>query len=69
MKDPFARIRPRYAESESRFAGVEAETFESQIPGGMISTGEPLQRRKVLGRKLEARLPMARLPSRDHPWL
>jgi methylmalonyl-CoA carboxyltransferase 5S subunit len=40
IKDYFAGIRPRYAEFESKFIGVETEIFTSQIPGGMISNME-----------------------------
>ena len=40
VKDHFAKVRPRYAEFESRFLGVETEIFDSQIPGGMISNME-----------------------------
>jgi methylmalonyl-CoA carboxyltransferase 5S subunit len=40
VKEHFAKIRPRYAEFESKFVGVETEIFTSQIPGGMISNME-----------------------------
>jgi methylmalonyl-CoA carboxyltransferase 5S subunit len=40
IKEHFARVRPRYAEFESKFTGVETEIFDSQIPGGMISNME-----------------------------
>jgi methylmalonyl-CoA carboxyltransferase 5S subunit len=40
IKEHFARVRPKYAEFESKFIGVETEIFESQIPGGMISNME-----------------------------
>src|SRR5690349_3855416 len=40
IKHHFARLRPRYAELESKLVGVETEIFESQIPGGMISNME-----------------------------
>jgi methylmalonyl-CoA carboxyltransferase 5S subunit len=40
IKDHFARVRPRYAEFESKIIGVETEIFTSQIPGGMISNME-----------------------------
>jgi methylmalonyl-CoA carboxyltransferase 5S subunit len=40
IKEHFARVRPRYAEFESKFVGVETEIFDSQIPGGMISNME-----------------------------
>jgi methylmalonyl-CoA carboxyltransferase 5S subunit len=40
IKEHFASVRPRYAEFESKFLGVETEIFDSQIPGGMISNME-----------------------------
>ena len=40
IKEHFSKVRPRYAEFESRFIGVETEIFDSQIPGGMISNME-----------------------------
>jgi methylmalonyl-CoA carboxyltransferase 5S subunit len=40
IKDHFAKVRPRYAEFESKIIGVETEIFDSQIPGGMISNME-----------------------------
>ncbi len=40
IKKHFAKIRPRYAEFESKFIGVETAIFDSQIPGGMISNME-----------------------------
>ncbi|QDV65240.1 methylmalonyl-CoA carboxytransferase subunit 5S [Crateriforma conspicua] len=40
IKQHFAKIRPRYAEFESKFIGVETDIFDSQIPGGMISNME-----------------------------
>ena len=40
VKEHFGKIRPRYAEFESKFIGVETEIFDSQIPGGMISNME-----------------------------
>jgi methylmalonyl-CoA carboxyltransferase 5S subunit len=40
IKDHFATVRPRYAEFESKFLGVETDIFDSQIPGGMISNME-----------------------------
>jgi methylmalonyl-CoA carboxyltransferase 5S subunit len=40
VKEHFAKVRPRYAEFESKFVGVETEIFDSQIPGGMISNME-----------------------------
>jgi len=40
VKEHFAKIRPRYAEFESKFGIVEPQIFESQIPGGMLSNME-----------------------------
>ncbi|MGA7461993.1 MAG: methylmalonyl-CoA carboxytransferase subunit 5S [Candidatus Korobacteraceae bacterium] len=40
VKQYFARIKPRYREFLSDFAGVDTEIFKSQIPGGMISNME-----------------------------
>jgi methylmalonyl-CoA carboxyltransferase 5S subunit len=40
IKHHFAKMRPRYAEFESKIIGVETEIFQSQIPGGMISNME-----------------------------
>jgi methylmalonyl-CoA carboxyltransferase 5S subunit len=40
IKYHFAKVRPRYAEFESKIIGVETEIFDSQIPGGMISNME-----------------------------
>jgi pyruvate/oxaloacetate carboxyltransferase len=40
IKKHFAEVRPRYAEFESKFIGVETQIFDSQIPGGMISNME-----------------------------
>ncbi|GAA1784619.1 sodium-extruding oxaloacetate decarboxylase subunit alpha [Luedemannella flava] len=40
IKEHFATVRPRYAEFESNFIGAEAEIFDSQIPGGMLSNME-----------------------------
>jgi methylmalonyl-CoA carboxyltransferase 5S subunit len=40
IKQHFAKVRPRYAEFESKIVGVETEIFDSQIPGGMISNME-----------------------------
>jgi methylmalonyl-CoA carboxyltransferase 5S subunit len=40
IKEHFAKVRPRYAEFESKIIGVETEIFSSQIPGGMISNME-----------------------------
>lgn len=40
IKEHFEKVRPRYAEFESKILGVETEIFDSQIPGGMISNME-----------------------------
>lgn len=40
IKEHFARVRPNYAEFESKYVGVETQIFDSQIPGGMISNME-----------------------------
>ncbi len=53
IKDHFAKIRPRYAEFESKFIGVETEIFDSQIPGGMISNMESQLRQQGAGPRLK----------------
>lgn len=53
IKDHFARIRPRYAEFESRFIGVETEIFDSQIPGGMISNMESQLKQQGAGDRVK----------------
>jgi methylmalonyl-CoA carboxyltransferase 5S subunit len=54
IKDHFAKVRPRYAEFESRIVGVETEIFTSQIPGGMISNMESqLKQQNAAGRVKE----------------
>ena len=40
IKQHFAAVRPKYAQFESKFIGVETDIFDSQIPGGMISNME-----------------------------
>jgi len=40
IKEHFAKIRPLYTEFLSNITGVETESFQSQIPGGMISNME-----------------------------
>jgi methylmalonyl-CoA carboxyltransferase 5S subunit len=40
IKAHFTKVRPRYANFESKFVGVETDIFVSQIPGGMISNME-----------------------------
>jgi methylmalonyl-CoA carboxyltransferase 5S subunit len=54
IKEHFAKVRPRYAEFESKFTGVETEIFDSQIPGGMISNMESqLKQQNAAGRVKE----------------
>jgi methylmalonyl-CoA carboxyltransferase 5S subunit len=52
IKDHFAKVRPRYAEFESKIIGVETEIFDSQIPGGMISNMESQLRQQGAGDRL-----------------
>jgi methylmalonyl-CoA carboxyltransferase 5S subunit len=53
IKEHFAKVRPRYAEFESKFVGVETEIFDSQIPGGMISNMESQLKQQGAGDRLE----------------
>jgi methylmalonyl-CoA carboxyltransferase 5S subunit len=53
IKEHFARVRPRYAEFESRFIGVETEIFDSQIPGGMISNMESQLKQQGAGQRVK----------------
>jgi methylmalonyl-CoA carboxyltransferase 5S subunit len=53
IKEHFARVRPRYAEFESKIIGVETEIFDSQIPGGMISNMESQLRQQNAGNRLK----------------
>jgi methylmalonyl-CoA carboxyltransferase 5S subunit len=53
IKDHFARVRPRYAEFESKIVGVETEIFTSQIPGGMISNMESQLRQQNAAHRLK----------------
>lgn len=53
IKDHFARVRPRYAEFESKFVGVETEIFTSQIPGGMISNMESQLKQQGAGGRVK----------------
>lgn len=53
IKDHFAKVRPRYAEFESKFVGVESQIFESQIPGGMISNMESQLKQQGAGDKVK----------------
>jgi methylmalonyl-CoA carboxyltransferase 5S subunit len=63
IKDHFAKVRPRYAEFESRILGVETEIFDSQIPGGMISNMENQLKQQGAGdrvREVLAEVPRVR---------
>jgi methylmalonyl-CoA carboxyltransferase 5S subunit len=53
IKEHFARVRPRYAEFESKIIGVETEIFDSQIPGGMISNMESQLRQQNAAARLK----------------
>jgi len=53
IKDHFAKVRPRYADFESKLIGVETEIFDSQIPGGMISNMESQLRQQGAGDRLK----------------
>jgi methylmalonyl-CoA carboxyltransferase 5S subunit len=53
IKDHFARVRPRYAEFESKIIGVETEIFDSQIPGGMISNMESQLKQQNAGHRVK----------------
>src|SRR5262245_312201 len=53
IKDHFAKVRPRYAEFESKIVGVETEIFTSQIPGGMISNMESQLRQQNAADRLK----------------
>lgn len=53
IKDHFAKIRPRYAEFESKIIGVETEIFTSQIPGGMISNMESQLKQQNAGDRVK----------------
>ncbi|MFO0959557.1 MAG: methylmalonyl-CoA carboxytransferase subunit 5S [Isosphaeraceae bacterium] len=53
IKDYFAKVRPRYAEFESKFVGVETEIFDSQIPGGMISNMESQLKQQGAGDRVK----------------
>jgi methylmalonyl-CoA carboxyltransferase 5S subunit len=52
IKEYFAKVRPRYAEFESKFVGVETEIFDSQIPGGMISNMESQLKQQGAGDRI-----------------
>ena len=52
IKEHFGKIRPNYAEFESKFIGVETEIFDSQIPGGMISNMESQLKQQGAGDRL-----------------
>jgi methylmalonyl-CoA carboxyltransferase 5S subunit len=53
IKDHFAKVRPCYAEFESRIVGVETEIFTSQIPGGMISNMESQLRQQNAAHRIK----------------
>jgi methylmalonyl-CoA carboxyltransferase 5S subunit len=53
IKQHFAKVRPRYAEFESKFIGVESQIFESQIPGGMISNMESQLKQQGAGDRVD----------------
>jgi methylmalonyl-CoA carboxyltransferase 5S subunit len=53
VKDHFAKVRPKYAEFESKFIGVETEIFDSQIPGGMISNMESQLKQQGAGDRVK----------------
>src|SRR6201997_3465328 len=53
IKEHFAKVRPRYAEFESKIIGVETEIFDSQIPGGMISNMESQLKQQNAGHRLK----------------
>jgi methylmalonyl-CoA carboxyltransferase 5S subunit len=53
IKEHFAKVRPRYAEFESKFIGVETEIFDSQIPGGMISNMESQLKQQGAGQRVK----------------
>ena len=53
IKDHFAAVRPRYAEFESKFVGIETQIFDSQIPGGMISNMESQLKQQGAGDRVK----------------
>ena len=53
IKSHFAKIRPNYAEFESKFIGVETDIFDSQIPGGMISNMESQLKQQGAGDRVK----------------
>ncbi|MFO0928512.1 MAG: methylmalonyl-CoA carboxytransferase subunit 5S [Gemmataceae bacterium] len=53
IKEHFAKVRPKYAEFESKFIGVETEIFTSQIPGGMISNMESQLRQQNAAHRIK----------------
>ncbi len=53
IKEHFAKVRPRYAEFESKIVGVETEIFTSQIPGGMISNMESQLNQQGAGQRIK----------------
>src|ERR1700752_3063525 len=70
IKEHFAKIRPRYAEFESKFIGVETEIFDSQIPGGMISNMESQLKQQGAGHRVKevlAEVPKVRKDAGEPP--
>ncbi len=53
IKEHFGKVRPKYAEFESKFVGVETEIFDSQIPGGMISNLESQLKQQGAGDRIK----------------
>ena len=53
IKEHFGKVRPNYAEFESKFIGVETEIFDSQIPGGMISNMESQLKQQGAGDRVK----------------
>jgi methylmalonyl-CoA carboxyltransferase 5S subunit len=53
VRKHFDAIRPRYAEFQTNFTGVETEIFKSQIPGGMISSMESQLTQQGAGDKIQ----------------
>ncbi len=53
IKEHFGKMRPRYAEFESKILGVETAIFTSQIPGGMISNMESQLKQQNAGHRLK----------------
>ena len=63
IKEHFASVRPKYAEFESKYVGVETEIFDSQIPGGMLSNMESQLKQQDAGdraKEVLAEVPLVR---------